>query len=108
MYVMPRSRPVAAPDAAEPHVKETVRAISVLVDGQRTSMRLEPVFWEALKRLCDRRRIDLGVYIGEASVRFPSYSRSAAVRCAVLQDVQAAAATHPAADPPGRAARLGR
>ncbi len=57
----------------------------------RTSMRLEPEMWEALREICLREGIDLGALIQRVEGTGDDGGRTSAVRVHVLQYFRAAA-----------------
>jgi predicted DNA-binding ribbon-helix-helix protein len=70
---------------------------SVVVSGHRTSVSLEPAFWDELVRLAKRRGISLNTLVAEIdAVR--NGNLSSALRLYVLQAVKAEPASDPAAD----------
>ena len=56
----------------------------------RTSMRLEPEFWEALRALCKREGLTYGDLANRAITDSPDKSRSSAVRCYLIRYFQEA------------------
>jgi predicted DNA-binding ribbon-helix-helix protein len=61
---------------------------SVVVDGHRTSVSLEPAFWEALKTLAARRALSINKLIAEID-RQRSGNLSSAIRVYLLRAAQA-------------------
>jgi|BEDMetMinimDraft_2_1075160.scaffolds.fasta_scaffold00967_7 predicted DNA-binding ribbon-helix-helix protein len=57
----------------------------------RTSMRLEPEFWDALAEICQRENVTLGVLLRRIEQRRHHGSRTSAVRVFVLLYFRAAA-----------------
>ena len=60
--------------------------------GRRTSMRLEPEFWDALHEICQRERQDLSQLVREIEAADHSVGRTSAVRSFVLEYFRAATA----------------
>ena len=59
--------------------------------GRRTSMRLEPEFWDALHEICQRERQDLSQLVRKIEAVDRSIGRTSAVRSFVLEYFRAAA-----------------
>ena len=78
---MLRDRP-AAEDQAAPRLQEPKPRI-VQHNNRRYSIRLEPVFWQALERQAERRGLSLGKYIGALAEAFdgPNFSSYLRVLC---------------------------
>lgn len=57
---------------------------NVVVGGERTSMRLEPEFWDALEEVCRRERIAAGELIRRAEGGRDGGTRTGAVRAYLL------------------------
>ncbi len=62
-----------------------VRKYSVTIAGHRTSISLEPPFWEALQTLADKRRMTLAALITEID-RDRGGNLSSALRLYVLEN----------------------
>jgi predicted DNA-binding ribbon-helix-helix protein len=58
---------------------------NVIAGSGRTSMRLEPEFWEALADICARERVGMGTLVRRIEARGHAGGRTSAVRVAVLQ-----------------------
>ena len=61
---------------------------SLTIAGHRTSIALEPEFWEGLEALAARRGLRLTALIEEIDAARPTPNLSSALRVAVLRDVQ--------------------
>ena len=61
---------------------------SLTIAGHRTSIALEPEFWEGLEALAQRRGLRLVALIEEIDRGRESPNLSSALRVAVLRDVQ--------------------
>jgi predicted DNA-binding ribbon-helix-helix protein len=61
---------------------------SLTIAGHRTSIALEPEFWDGLEALAARRRLRLAILIEEIDAGRESPNLSSALRVAVLRDVQ--------------------
>jgi predicted DNA-binding ribbon-helix-helix protein len=61
---------------------------SLTIAGHRTSIALEPEFWEGLEALAGRRALRLTALIEEIDRARQSPNLSSALRVAVLRDVQ--------------------
>lgn len=65
---------------------------NIIVAGHRTSIRLEPVMWDALKEICRRERISLHEIATQiAATQSASASFTAAVRIFIMAYYRAAA-----------------
>lgn len=65
---------------------------NIVVAGHRTSIRLEPVMWDALKEICRRERINLHEIATQiARNRSPATSLTAAIRIFIMAYYRAAA-----------------
>jgi predicted DNA-binding ribbon-helix-helix protein len=62
---------------------------SVVVDGHRTSVSLEPAFWEALKEIAQRRGLSINKLIAEID-RDRAGNLSSAIRVYILRTVRSA------------------
>jgi len=72
-----------------PH--EQLHSRNVRVAGHRTSVRLEPAMWEALRRICERERTTIHDLVTVIAARQPASSLTAAIRVYLLVYFQAAA-----------------
>jgi len=69
------------------------RPYTLTIDGRRTSLRLEPEFWEAAHKAATAEGITIGAFCAAAIAAAPlNRNRSAAIRVAVLGYWMAAAA----------------
>ena len=57
---------------------------NVTIDGHRTSMRLEPAVWEALREICDQEGLTNHELIAAIDFRRKNISRTSAVRSFVV------------------------
>ena len=65
---------------------------TLTVSGHRTSVALEPVFWNELASIADSRSVSLAVLIGEIDAPRPG-SLASAIRVYVVERLRAAGAT---------------
>ena len=63
---------------------------NVISGAGRTSMRLEPELWDALREIANRERSDLGTIIRQIESQSPSGGRTSAVRVFIVQYFRAA------------------
>ena len=61
---------------------------SLTIAGHRTSIALEPEFWEGLETLAARRGVRLAALIEQIDAMRQTPNLSSALRVAVLRDVQ--------------------
>ena len=61
---------------------------SVRIAGHRTSLSVEPQFWEALAAIARRRRTSLAAIIAEIDGRRGDTNLSSAVRLYILAEIQ--------------------
>ncbi|PLX36446.1 MAG: aryl-sulfate sulfotransferase [Hyphomicrobiales bacterium] len=57
---------------------------SLTINGHRTSLALEPLFWDALTEMADRRGLSLPALIADIDSLEPHANLASAIRCAVL------------------------
>jgi predicted DNA-binding ribbon-helix-helix protein len=69
----------------------TLVSRNVTVEGHRTSIRLEPAMWEALREICARERQSLNAIATAVGRGRSASSLTAAIRVHVLRYYQAAA-----------------
>jgi len=69
----------------------TLLSRNVTVDGHRTSMRLEPVMWEALAEICRRERRSVHEICTMVDTRRMTSSLTAALRVYILEYFRTAA-----------------
>jgi predicted DNA-binding ribbon-helix-helix protein len=69
----------------------TLRNRSIHLNGQRTSLRLEPAMWEALEEICRREGRGLNDICAFIEAQRGRSSRTAAVRVFILRYFRAAA-----------------
>jgi predicted DNA-binding ribbon-helix-helix protein len=72
---------------------------NVVVGGHRTSVRLEPLMWEALREIARDRQMPLNALVTEIDRQRSSSSLTAAIRVYIVAFYRAAAAADAA---PGR------
>ena len=77
-------------------MSQGIRKVSVVVGGHRTSVSLEPAFWEALTEIAMRRGISVNELVTEID-RDRETNLSSAIRVFVLGCHRSAAATAAAA-----------
>ena len=69
------------------------RPYTVTIDGRRTSLRLEPEFWNAAQKAAKDQGVSIGAFCAAAVAAAPeNRNMSAAIRVAVLTHWMAAAA----------------
>jgi predicted DNA-binding ribbon-helix-helix protein len=73
------------------HSRSTLVNRNVTVDGHRTSIRLEPVMWEALNRICQRERKSMNELVTLIARNRDQSTLTAAIRVFLLTYYQAAA-----------------
>jgi predicted DNA-binding ribbon-helix-helix protein len=64
---------------------------NVTVSGHRTSIRLEPVMWDALRQICEREQQPLNAVVTEIATMRAESSLTAAIRVYLLSYFQTAA-----------------
>lgn len=65
---------------------------NIVVAGRRTSVRLEPAMWEALREIARRRRLSLHALVTEIARHRRASSLTAAIRVYIVDYYRAAAA----------------
>jgi predicted DNA-binding ribbon-helix-helix protein len=65
---------------------------NIIAGRGRTSMRLEPELWDALRQICDRERLGVGDLIRTIEQRGHAGGRTSAVRVYILEYFRALAA----------------
>jgi predicted DNA-binding ribbon-helix-helix protein len=87
--------PATAERQRQNHAGERSRSTlvnrNVTVDGHRTSIRLEPVMWEALNRICQRERKSMNELVTLIARKRDQSTLTAAIRVFLLTYYQAAA-----------------
>lgn len=74
---------------------------SLTLQGHRTSVSLEPAFWQAFQALAARRGLAVNALAARIDAgRPPQVNLAAAIRLTVLADLQSRAAEPPSADGP--------
>lgn len=63
---------------------------NVFVNGRRTSLRMEPMMWDALDEICDREGQTLDLLCSELDRRRGRTSRTAAIRVFIISYLRAA------------------
>src|SRR5438094_9632298 len=66
---------------------------NIVVAGRRTSVRLEPVMWEALQEIVRQRETNINQLVTEIDRRRNSSSLTAAIRVYIVDFYRSAAAT---------------
>ena len=66
----------------------TIRKRSVLIAGHRSSVSLEPEFWDALKVIATDRGLSLNALVSEIDAARTRRNLSSALRVHVLQTLQ--------------------
>jgi predicted DNA-binding ribbon-helix-helix protein len=90
-------RDAARPSSGKVATAEALKSASTLVNrnvtvgGRRTSIRLEPVMWEALHQICRREGKTLNEQVTEINSQRVESSLTAAIRVYVLRYFHAAA-----------------
>jgi predicted DNA-binding ribbon-helix-helix protein len=82
------------PTAAESHkaaARSTLVNRNVTVAGHRTSIRLEPAMWEALRQICEREHKPCNELVTEIDTQRIESSLTAAIRVYILRYFSAAA-----------------
>jgi predicted DNA-binding ribbon-helix-helix protein len=74
---------------------------SVVIDGHRTSVSLEPAFWDVLKEIAERRALSINKLIAEID-RGRTGNLSSAIRVYVLRTVRGQQPAPPAPEEAGR------
>ncbi len=87
--IFPFLTPPAA--AAVARASSTLVSHNVTVAGHRTSIRLEPAMWAALRDICERERTDINKIVTAVGTGRSESSLTAAIRVHVLSYFQAAA-----------------
>jgi len=85
-HFKPRTEP-----AIEARRPSTLVNRNVTVAGHRTSVRLEPATWEALRQVCQREQRSLNGLVTEISRRQVESSLTAAIRVFLMSYFRAAA-----------------
>jgi predicted DNA-binding ribbon-helix-helix protein len=83
--------PRRAPRKREP-VRSSLVIRNIVVGGHRTSVRLEPVMWEALLEIARRRDTNINQLVTEIDRQRRSSSLTAAIRVYIVDFYRAAAA----------------
>jgi predicted DNA-binding ribbon-helix-helix protein len=83
--------PHRAPPAREPS-PSSLAIRNIVVAGRRTSVRLEPLMWEALREIAGRRGIGLNALITEIAQAREASSLTAAIRVYIVDFYRSAAA----------------
>ena len=78
-------------DPAAARHASTLVSRNITVEGHRTSIRLEPAMWEALREICVRERVSLNAIATAVGRHRSASSLTAAIRVHVLSYFQAAA-----------------
>jgi predicted DNA-binding ribbon-helix-helix protein len=67
-----------------------IRKHSVVINGRKTSVTLEPAFWRALKTLARDRGMEVSAFAATINAKREHNNLSSALRLAVLDALQAA------------------
>ena len=81
----------AAPQPRKPGAGSTLINRNVTVAGHRTSIRLEPAMWEALRQICEREHKPCNELVTEIDRQRVESSLTAAIRVYLLRYFSAAA-----------------
>ncbi len=73
---------------------------NIVVAGRRTSVRLEPVMWDALHEIARQRKLSVNALATEIDDRRSASSLTAAIRVYIVDFYRAAAVRRPAAAEP--------
>lgn len=79
-----RSAPREQPDSEHECVRTSLAGHTIVVDGHRTSVRIEPQIWIALRRIAHERRMTLNNLISEIDRTRTGPGLSAAIRTYVV------------------------
>ena len=82
------NRPAKKSSASTPSARSELLKRSLTIAGHRTSIALEPEFWDGLEALAERRGLRLTALIEEVDRARQTPNLSSALRVAVLHDVQ--------------------
>ncbi len=63
----------------------TLDSRNITIDGQRTSIRLEPYMWDALEEICAIEGLTIHEFCSRVERTRGASSRTAAIRVAILQ-----------------------
>lgn len=88
-HAMHPTHPQPAADIAKP--SSTLVNRNVTVAGHRTSIRLEPAMWEALRQICDREHKPVNELVTEIARQRIESSLTAAIRVYIVRYFSAAA-----------------
>src|SRR5437016_2282751 len=80
---MPRALPRRAPRKREP-TRSSLVIRNIVVGGHRTSVRLEPVMWEALLEIARQRQTNVNQLVTEIDRQRVSSSLTAAIRVYIV------------------------
>ena len=87
---MARALPRRAPRKREP-ARSSLVIRNIVVGGHRTSVRLEPVTWEALLEIARQRQTNVNQFVTEIDRQRVSSSLTAAIRVYIVDFYRAAA-----------------
>ena len=75
-------------------MKSTVIKRSIIIEGQKTSISIEDIFWVSLKEIAHKRRLTLSTLVASIKDhRVPGSNLSSAVRVYVLRQFQSLSET---------------
>ena len=72
--------------------KSSLETHNIVVDGHRTSVRLEPVMWDALHDIAHRRQVTVDALVTEVNSQRSASSLTAAIRIYIVEFYRALAA----------------
>jgi len=67
---------------------QSVKKHSLVIAGHRTSISLEPAFWDALKAIAEERRLSLAALVADIDAARGPANLSSAIRVFVLNAVK--------------------
>lgn len=67
---------------------QSVKKHSLVIAGHRTSISLEPAFWDALKAIAEQRRLSLAALVADIDAARGPANLSSAIRVFVLNAVK--------------------
>ena len=67
-------------ESTKPPMKSPIAKRSVSLDGHKTSVSLEPAFWNGLKEIASQRKVTLSELVGSIDSERPHGNLSSAIR----------------------------
>lgn len=67
---------------------QSVKKHSLVIAGHRTSISLEPAFWDELKAIADQRRLSLAALVADIDAARGPANLSSAIRVFVLRSAK--------------------